>query len=173
MNCTSNVSDELLNDDDNHNNIILHPSNYNLITRIELPCFINMNDNNNKNIEDLNCIGGEKVIISFLKNSNNKNSSTTNKMNSSNIDQVQFRFPINTNTTSTATNKYLSLNKPNLHSSTIRKNGILIKMKKNKKNNKVNIEVIGISTKSYVFNNPADYQVNISYIYISYIYINK
>lgn len=100
-------------------------------SRIELPCFVQDSE------KSLELLGGLSLVDSAIKDSNNV---------------LHFTFPSE------------NVNKTRIVASVVHKNGFLIKIRRKKtQGGAVAIEssstVIGAVTKSFVFNNLADYEV--------------
>lgn len=102
-------------------------------SRIELPCFVQDSE------KSLELLGGLSLVDSAIKDSNNV---------------LHFTFPSE------------NVNKTRIVASVVHKNGFLIKIRRKKtQGGAVAIEsssrVIGAVTKSFVFNNLADYEVGL------------
>jgi hypothetical protein len=103
--------------------------------RIELPCFVSSAQ------KGLETLGGQGVVCNALRDSGTS---------------LQFRFSPN------------EPSKPSLSSSSVHTNGFLLRIRRRKASNATTdespseaptIEVVGSVNQSFVFTNPADYQV--------------
>ena len=149
---------------DGFDKMLININSLDSITRINLPCYIkdrksnnntndDRNNNDNRNIiideRDLDMLGGKKIVYEALDDQSLTNTT------------IQYRFPSSTSSSSTSTSSLHNhdITKTNLQSTLKIKNGLLLKLRRNKHTQQIiSINIIGNVQKSYEFNSIADYQ---------------